>query len=156
MNFYKRLFGSGPIVALAGLVLFLIAYFLKDLFHTPQIFIGWKILRLSVFAILTAITVFIGIWSFISLSPESRGRKLITTGAFKYFRHPLYAAFITFFSFGLAVLLNNWIFILSAVLLHIIGHLIIAGEEKMLRSIFPGEYEEYCRLTGRFIPRLKY
>lgn len=102
MNFYKRLFGSGPIVALAGLVLFLIAYFLKDLFHTPQIFIGWKILRLSVFAILTAITVFIGIWSFISLSPESRGRKLITTGAFKYFRHPLYTAFITFFSSKLA------------------------------------------------------
>ncbi len=154
MNSYKRLFGSGPICLLTGFILFFIAYYLKIVFHAPQIFIDQKILRLAIFTILTSITIIISIWIFTSLSLESRGRTLITTGAFKYFRHPLYAAFITFFSFGSAILLNNWIFILWAFLLHFIGHLLVAREEKMLKEIFPNDYEDYCKNTGRFIPRL--
>ncbi len=154
MTAFKRIFGSGPLFVSACLVLLFIAWYLKDLIHTPQIVNDHQIIRLSVFALLTILTAAIGIWSFISLRPESRGRTLITTGAFKYFRHPLYAAFITFFSFGLAVFLNNWIFIIWAALLQPIGHLMVAGEEKMLKSIFPGDYEKYCNQTGRFFPRL--
>jgi protein-S-isoprenylcysteine O-methyltransferase Ste14 len=73
---------------------------------------------------------------------------------FKYVRHPLYAAFLDFFDFGLAVLLNNWIYIIWAVLLHPVWHLLINKEEEDLKKIFPGEYEEYCKNTGRFIPRI--
>lgn len=153
MNSYKRIFGSGPLLVLAALVLFSIAFIAKLIFHTPRLIIDHFFIRLYVFDILDVISIVFIIWSFTSLNVKTRGKKLITTGAFKYFRHPLYAALITFFDFGLAILLNNWIYVLWAVILHPVGHQLIAGEEKMLKEAFPDDYEAYSRKTGRFFPR---
>jgi protein-S-isoprenylcysteine O-methyltransferase len=85
---------------------------------------------------------------------KSRGRELITTGVFNYFRHPLYAAFITFFDFGIAIYVNSWIFIIWAIIQHPIWHIIIRSEEKMMVEIFRDKYVEYCKITGRFFPRI--
>lgn len=153
MNTFNRLFGSGPIGLLISVILFFFALYLKELLSIPKIFINYYLLRLSIFIILTIISIIIIVWSLVSLNPKSRGKTLITTGALKYFRHPLYAAFLTFFNFGLAVLLNNWIFIIWGFLLHPIWHLLIVKEEKDLKFIFPNEYEEYCKITGRFFPK---
>ncbi|MFA5021476.1 MAG: isoprenylcysteine carboxylmethyltransferase family protein [Patescibacteria group bacterium] len=154
MNNFNRIFGSGPIGLLISLVLLFFAFYLKDLFDTPKIFIAQDFTRLLIFTTLTIVSVVIIVWSIVSLNPKLRGKTLITTGALKYFRHPLYAAFLTFFNFGLAILLNNWIFIIWAILLHPIWHLLVAKEEKMLKITFPNDYEDYCNKTGRFFPKL--
>jgi protein-S-isoprenylcysteine O-methyltransferase Ste14 len=155
MNNFNRIFGSGPVGLLISLVLLFLAFYLKDLLDTPKIFIDQDFIRQSIFGLLTIISVAVIIWSLVSLNPKLRGKTLITTGALKYFRHPLYAAFLSFFNFGLAILLNNWIFIIWAIILHPIWHWLARREEKSLETIFPREYEEYCKKTGRFFPKLK-
>ncbi len=153
MKALSKIFGSGPKGLLLSVALFIIAHYLKDPLGFPGIFSDWKYIRLSIFAATTCIGIVLIIWSVLSLKPEQRGRILITTGPFKYFRHPLYAAFLSFFNFGLAILLNNWIYMLWALLLHPVWHLLVRDEEKMLEGVFPRAYKEYCEKTGRFFPR---
>ncbi|MBN2040470.1 MAG: isoprenylcysteine carboxylmethyltransferase family protein [Spirochaetes bacterium] len=152
---FKRLFGSGFKGLIISLILFFITrHYLKNIFNTPDIFDSSFLTRLVIFILLSVVTTGIIIWSVISLNPKLRGKTLITQGAFKYFRHPLYAAFLTFFNFGLAIFLNNWIYIIWAVLLHPVWHILMHEEEKALKKTFPGDYEEYCRQTGRFFPKI--
>ena len=94
------------------------------------------------------------IWSVKSLPAAERGNKLCTTGAFKYVRHPLYAAFLSIFDFGLAIYLNSYIFILWAILLHPIWHYIVRYEERLMIDIFKEEYVDYQKKTGQFFPKL--
>jgi len=155
MKNFDRIFGSGPIGLISSLVLFFVARFLTNYINTPQIFEENDNIRVFIFAGLTLMTIILLVWSIKSLSPQDRGIKLITTGVFKYFRHPLYAAFLSVFNFGLAVLLNNWIYIIWAIILHPVWHLLVMKEEKMLKEVFPNDYEEYCKKTGRFFPKLR-
>jgi protein-S-isoprenylcysteine O-methyltransferase Ste14 len=155
MNKFEKIFGSGPRGLLISLSLLTIFLLIEKYFYSFRI-TNNDLLRYSVFGVLSLLTGIIIIWSIKSLPPNDRGNKLITSGAFKYFRHPLYAAFLTFFNFGIAVLLNNWIYILWAIVQHPIWHWNIKGEEKLMEKEFPGEYEKYSQTTGRFIPRIFY
>jgi protein-S-isoprenylcysteine O-methyltransferase Ste14 len=65
----------------------------------------------------------------------------------------LYAAFLTFFNFGLAVLLNSWLYVAWALVLHPLWHLNIRGEEALMKEQFPSAYDDYRVRTGRFVPR---
>lgn len=153
MKSFDRIFGSGPIGLIVSIVLFFIARFLTNYMDTPQIFKENNNIHVYLFVVLTLMTIILIVWSIRSLNPQDRGKKLITTGMFKYFRHPLYAAFLCVFTFGLAILMNNWIYIFWAIALHPVWHLLVMREEKMLKEIFPNDYEEYCKRTGRFVPR---
>lgn len=152
MNTYQKIFGSGPIGLVISLLLLFVSISLEDYFYYLQITES-NLLRYSVFAGLSIITVLIIVWSTKSLPPSDRGNKLVTAGAFKYFRHPLYAAFLSFFNFGLALFLNNWIYILWAAIQHPIWYLVIKGEEKLMDKEFPEEYKRYSLRTGRFFPK---
>ncbi len=153
MNSYERIFGAGPRGSLISLALLAVAWQLESVVGLPSItasyFARWLVFVLTVIG-----TVLIVVWSLKSLPPATRGKKLVTNGAYRYLRHPLYAAFLSCLNFGLAVLLNNWIYIIWAVLLHGVWHWNIESEEKLMRQEFPSEYEEYCQITGRFIPRI--
>lgn len=153
MNTFSRIFGSGPIGVLTSVALLLLAFYLQKIFNFPPVFSKPGYIPILIFTFLTILSIIIIIWSLVSLNPKLRGKTLITTGAFKYFRHPLYAAILTFFNFGLAFFLNNWIFIIWAFLLHPIWHFLVRKEENDLKNIFPDEYNMYCNKTGRFFPR---
>jgi protein-S-isoprenylcysteine O-methyltransferase Ste14 len=153
MNTYERIFGSGPRGVTISLALFTVAYLLEDRSGLPDITQSENLRHLG-FSLASLITVVILIWSLKSLPPDERGQHLVTHGAFKYLRHPLYAAFLTSFDFGLALLLNNWIYLIWAILMHPIWHLNVKTEEAMLKREFGEEYLDYCSVTGRFFPRL--
>lgn len=153
MNNYLRIFGVGPTGFLISALLLLVAFLLADSLGHLQIS-GNDLLRWSVFVGLSVVTGLVMLWSVISLPITERGKSLITTGAFRYFRHPLYGACLSFFNFGLAVFLNNWIYILWAVIQHPVWHWLIKFEEKLMKKRFPGEYEAYALETGRFFPKL--
>jgi protein-S-isoprenylcysteine O-methyltransferase Ste14 len=80
-----------------------------------------------------------------------RGHTVISTGPYRYVRHPMYAAGIPF-AVGSALLLGSWYGLLM-------GLIFIAGlafravrEEGVLRAELPG-YEEYmAQVKYRFIP----
>jgi len=153
MKSYERIFGSGPRGATISTILFLVAYFLEDQIGFSQIFTN-NIIRYSIFIIFSILGIALVVWSLISLPVKERGRSLVATGAFKFFRHPLYAAFLIFLNVGFAFLLNNWVYLCWAVLMFPIWSLNIRSEEKLMKNTFGKEYEAYCSKTWRFIPKI--
>lgn len=86
------------------------------------------------------------------LSGDPTEGKLVTSGPYRYLRHPIYAAVLYFLWAGVLTHLS-----LESVLIGLGG---IAGvgmrvyvEERLLRERYP-EYKEYADHTKRFIPFL--
>ena len=152
MNSYDRIFGSGPKCVLITTVLFILAYYLEDVVSLPRIFSN-DVVRFSVFGVFSLAGSVLVVWSLYSLPPKERGRRLVINGAFKYFRHPLYAAFLLCFSLGFSFLLNSWIYLAWSLVLFPIWSIIVRSEEKLMRNVFGKEYEDYCEKTGRFFPK---
>ncbi len=80
---------------------------------------------------------------------------IVTHGAYRWIRHPFYAAFILLF-LAAFVLFPHWLTL--ALLAYVAGGLTVtaAREERRLSvSQFGDEYRRYLACTGRFIPRLR-
>lgn len=153
MTPYERLFGAGPRGILIGLALLVLAWKLELVAGFPAI-TGKDAIRWTALGISIAGAVSLAIWSLRTLPPGKRGATLVTNGPFRYVRHPLYATLVTCFHYGLALFLDNWIYILWALLVHALWHWNIRSEEQLMAKAFPGEYDAYCKHTGRFFPRL--
>ena len=82
----------------------------------------------------------------------SRENRLITTGAFKLTRNPMYAAIILFIIPGGALILNNLLFILVSAPMLIVFKLLIGREEIRLREQYGSAYEDYAGRVSRLIP----
>lgn len=84
---------------------------------------------------------------------EERGQSVVSTGPYRYIRHPMYASTFLFFP-GSALLLGSWWGLLLCVAL--LGLLVwrIPLEERMLENGLAG-YDEYARkVRYRLIPRV--
>jgi protein-S-isoprenylcysteine O-methyltransferase Ste14 len=90
-----------------------------------------------------------------SLGLEIRkDHELVTTGVYRYVRHPMYAA-IWLSALTQPLLIHNWI--AGALAIPAFGALWLfrtPNEEAMLRASFGDSYESYARRTGRLLPRL--
>ncbi|MBI5952800.1 MAG: isoprenylcysteine carboxylmethyltransferase family protein [Chloroflexi bacterium] len=91
-----------------------------------------------------------------SITPVSATRKehkLVTSGIYRWVRHPLYTvgAFL-FVSFGLMA--DNWFIILLGALAFTVMAIRTPKEEANLIEKFGDEYREYMKRTGRFLPKL--
>ena len=83
-----------------------------------------------------------------------KGHQLITSGVYRYVRHPMYAAFLVW---GLAqpLLLQNWIAGWSHLVAFLPLYILrVPREEQMMREQFGKAYQSYMSRTGRVIPRL--
>jgi protein-S-isoprenylcysteine O-methyltransferase Ste14 len=77
------------------------------------------------------------------------GQSLITSGIYRYIRHPIYAGDITLLA-GLELALNSWVVLgIFIPLLFVIRQAL--AEEALLSQVFP-EYDAYGSQTKRFIP----
>ncbi|CCN83055.1 Putative protein-S-isoprenylcysteine methyltransferase [Vibrio nigripulchritudo SFn27] len=78
--------------------------------------------------------------------------KLVTTGAFKYTRNPMYLGF-TVALVGFAILFGAAIssFAIVGLFILIADRWYIAFEENMMRSKFGEEYEDYSKSVRRWI-----
>ena len=84
-----------------------------------------------------------------------QGHQLINNGIYHYIRHPMYAAFMLI-SISQALLLENWIAGLSAIITFIPLYLVrVRQEEKMMLEHFGDTYLKYMQQTGRICPKLK-
>jgi protein-S-isoprenylcysteine O-methyltransferase Ste14 len=118
-------------------------------------------LRWGAVAMLVPILAFFT-WSFRSLGPNYRGgvglhagHELVTTGAYRWVRHPVYIGFIAIM-LDVLLLSANWVLGTAGILLVVsIAAARIPVEEQELRQRFPVEWDAYRARTGKIIPRLR-
>jgi protein-S-isoprenylcysteine O-methyltransferase Ste14 len=79
---------------------------------------------------------------------------LITTGPYRYVRHPFYLA-VALGVMGWSLVMANWFILLSGAMVVAFQMARTRIEEKKLVERFGVEYQDYMRRVGRFFPRLK-
>lgn len=102
--------------------------------------------------------ILVGIWSVVTMQksklnilPDVRsGSTLITSGPYRYIRHPMYSSVLLF---GIGVVIQDVSFVRLGLflLLFIVLLLKIHYEESLLQTEFP-EYTEYKNATKRLLP----
>lgn len=99
-------------------------------------------------------------WLFTSIgsgiTPTSATRKehkLVTSGIYRWVRHPLYTIGSSMFvAFGMMA--DNWFIAFFGVLTFILMAIRTPKEEASLIEKFGDEYRAYMKLTGRFLPKV--
>jgi protein-S-isoprenylcysteine O-methyltransferase Ste14 len=101
------------------------------------------------------------IWTLRNLGPNltdtvvtRREHTLVTTGPYRWVRHPFYDAV------GLAILASsliaaNWFLLMTGGLAFILMIVRTTTEEKHLLARFGHAYRAYLERTGRFVPRIR-
>ena len=113
-------------------------------------------------AVLFAIALLLLIWVHRSLNRNFNtvlvlrpDHELVTTGPYRWVRHPMYSAFLVLFS-GMFLLSANLLFgVLSSVILSFLLMQRTPLEEAQLRERFGAAYDAYRARTGALLPKLK-
>ena len=87
------------------------------------------------------------------VSHEHRPTDVVSTGAFRHVRHPLYLGCILFY-LGLAVSTVSLFSLALLVLIFLFYNHIAGYEEKLLVQRFGEKYNSYQRRTGKCVPRI--
>ena len=153
-NRFKKIFGIGPRGALFSFFLLLIAVGADSVTGLP-ISVDYAYLVKTIGTIFVILGLILHFWSFFTLRSWWADDKLCTRGPFRHFRHPMYAAWITFVCPGFALFLNSWIYIFWVLLLHLLWHRLVKKEEILMIDTFGDIYRDYARRTGRFFPKLR-
>jgi protein-S-isoprenylcysteine O-methyltransferase Ste14 len=136
---------SGPVFAVLLLAIVGLVY-TRSLFGHGPVTIGLQAaaLLLMVWARIT-----FGMRSFHYAANPTEGG-LVTTGPYRYMRHPIYAAILLFVWTGIAANLSVLSVALGLVATAMLC-LRMIFEETLVRQRYP-EYDEYARRTRRVIP----
>ena len=86
-----------------------------------------------------------------SFSQVPEANRLVTSGLYRYVRHPLYTAYFLGFG-GFTLLVNQALLWLAFVVFVGLEVIRAKAEERVLSDTFV-EYETYKRRTGMFLPR---
>jgi protein-S-isoprenylcysteine O-methyltransferase Ste14 len=91
------------------------------------------------------------------ITPTSATRQqhvLVTSGPYRWVRHPLYTFGTSLFiSFGLMA--DNWFIAFLGILTLVVMAIRTPKEEANLIAKFGDEYREYMKRTGRFLPKFQ-
>ena len=139
------------------LVLFMIVWVSDSFFLRISTFLSVHLplyIRLSVLGLMSIISVYLFKSGHVVVSHEQRHSGVISTGAFRYVRHPLYLGSILFY-LGLAVSTASLIsLILLAMMMFTFYSYIASYEEKLLEVKHGEAYSRYKRRTGKWLPRI--
>jgi len=78
---------------------------------------------------------------------------LVTTGPYRWVRHPLYSS-AALAIVGNSLVAANWFFFAAGCLMFLLLVIRTRKEEENLIARFGDEYRKYMQRTGRFVPRL--
>lgn len=149
------------LIKLGGLILWLspLVYLVNPVWMAwskiglPE-WIRWFGVALGILCVLGIYWLFSSIGS--GITPTSATRKehkLVTSGPYRWVRHPLYTVGTgLFISFGLMA--DNWFIAGLGILTFILMSIRTPKEEANLIEKFGDEYREYMKRTGRFFPKL--
>lgn len=83
--------------------------------------------------------------------PGHDPRHLVTRGAFRISRNPIYLALVLIVAAFALMLSSAWIALAAALLALLLDRLVIAGEEHAIAHTFPDEYTQYCKRVRRWL-----
>ena len=108
---------------------------------------------LIVVAVLAVLMSFAGLRRSLTASPIPKADgQLVTTGLYRYVRHPIYSA-ILLAAIGVLLDAGYWPQLPIALMLYLLLNQKASFEEELLLKRYP-EYAKYRRSTPRFFPRL--
>jgi len=84
----------------------------------------------------------------------SEGQSLVTSGPYRYVRHPMYTALIMV-GVGIGILSTSWYFLIPFIATGIVIAFRIRREEEAMIEKFGDEYIQYAQVTGRFFPLIR-
>lgn len=152
--------GEHPLADLGQLILFIcfMAVWVGDSFFLRTSTVASAYLPLSIRLLVSAFAMIVAVClakaGHAVVNHEHRPPGLVSKGAFRYVRHPLYLASLLFY-FGLAVS-TACLFCFSLLLVIVLFYDYIAGyEEKVLEGKYGEDYLHYKKKTGKWIPKLK-
>ncbi|MBT3337208.1 MAG: isoprenylcysteine carboxylmethyltransferase family protein [Anaerolineae bacterium] len=79
--------------------------------------------------------------------------QLITSGPYRWIRHPLYT-FGTLFFLSFSLIVDSWFLALMAIFAIIALSVRLPKEESFLIEKFGDEYRTYMKKTGKYLPKL--
>jgi protein-S-isoprenylcysteine O-methyltransferase Ste14 len=149
------------IIKLGGLILWLspLVYLLNPLWMAwskiglPD-WVRWLGVGIGIVCTIMIYWLFSSIGSGITPTSATRKQhKLVTSGPYRWVRHPLYTVGSSMFiSFGMMA--DNWFIAALGVLAFIAMAIRTPKEEANLIEKFGDEYREYMKHTGRYLPKL--
>ena len=111
-------------------------------------------IRLFIMILAMIIGVYLAKEGHVVASREHSPPGVVSTGAFRYVRHPLYLASLLFY-FGLAASTTCLFSFGLLVVIFFFYNYIARYEEKLLEERYGEDYLLYKKNTGRWIPKLK-
>ena len=134
----------GIFANLFWLIAMIYSIFLPLRFNTIWFYAGFIVFVIGFFILIRATYDFI----------TTKSNKIIITGVYKISRHPMYfATFIIVLSVSIASI--SWLFFVLCALMMFFFHKEALIEERFCLEIFGEDYENYKRLTSRWIGFLK-
>lgn len=100
------------------------------------------------------------IWTFRNLGKNltdtvltRKEHTLVTTGPYRWVRHPFYVA-VALAAFANSLVTANWFFIGTGSVLFVLLVVRTSKEQEKMIERFGDDYREYMKRTGRFFPRI--
>jgi protein-S-isoprenylcysteine O-methyltransferase Ste14 len=147
-------FGDAGQLILLGL--FLVVWAVDSFFLHKSTFVSDHV-PLSIRLVILALALITGVYLFMSghvvVAHGERPNSVVSTGAFKYVRHPLYLGAILFY-LGLMVSTASLFSLLLLVVIFLFYNYIASYEERLMEIKFSEDYVSYKNRTGKWVPML--
>ena len=111
------------------------------------------IIRLVILALVLIAAAYLSMSGHVVVAHGERPNSVVSTGAFRYVRHPLYLAAILFY-LGLAVSTASLISLALLVIIFLFYNYIASYEERLMEIRFAEDYVSYKNRTGKWIPKI--
>jgi protein-S-isoprenylcysteine O-methyltransferase Ste14 len=144
---------SGQLILL---VLFLLIWVADSFILRISTFLSDHIslaIRLVILGMLLAAAVYLVRSGHPAVNHEQRPSGIVSTGVFRYVRHPLYLGSILFY-LGLVISTASLISFALVVLIFLFYDYIAGYEEKLLEERFDEAYRRYKQRTGKWLPMI--
>jgi len=144
----------GDIGQMILLGLFLVVWVVDSFFLGISTFLSDYVpiyIRLVIMCFVLVTAVYLVRSGHVAVDHEQHPTSIVSTGAFRYVRHPLYLGSILFY-LGLSVSTASLFSLVLLVVIFIFYNYIASFEEKLLDDRFGEDYRKYKKRTGKWLP----
>ena len=149
-----QFFGIGPFGVIITILIWFVVHYFEIILNVPKMMIH-STFRTTLMAIFMVDALYLLIGGNYYLVKSGRGKEIAKKGPYQFIRHPIYSVWIFSFTGILAMILNSWGIIISAIPISIIWSWLVQHEETDMLNKFGDEYMSYSEKTGQFLPSLK-